>query len=136
MSFKWKKSAVISQSFILFPFFSVFMEKSQRMQDSGFFHPSKLAKLYQNIVFGWKKDVQCTNHERFYTMGPIIYFIGGWSLSRHKRRFCIYGKFPGRNFSVKDLASKLRREDLYLLIFSFRLMYALKQSNSIKEMFH
>ena len=55
----------------------------------------------------------------------------GFAFSR-----CLNGRFPWRNFSFKALVSELRREDLYLLLFSFGLMYQFLNSNSFNEMFH
>ena len=59
--------------------------------------------------------------------GPIVYFIesrspqdinGDFALSR-----CLNGTFPSRKCSIKAVVSQLRREYLYLLLFSFGLIY-------------
>ena len=95
----------------------------------------KISHTFYFLIFNTMQSWEETNKEMssiflksniwFYaTMGPIIYFIEcrypsrGFAFSR-----CLNGTFPWRKCSVKALESELRREDLYLLLFSFGLMY-------------
>ena len=57
---------------------------------------------------------------------------GAFTFSRY-----LYGIFPWRKCSIKSLVNLLRREDLYLLLFSFGLMYqCFNGTIPSRELFH